>query len=111
MLRQAVESPVYLPAEPAIFEATKGYYQLIARLLAQDKIQLVPVRVFGDLESVGDGMKEMREGRVSALNVLSFVEDSYSARRSVASDSSSRSFEGVMVKAPKQYKMCICLLN
>lgn len=61
---QPIESPMVFPSYPEHFTASTRYWKLISRLLEEGKIQLVPTRVFGGLESVGDGLKEMREGRV-----------------------------------------------
>ncbi|KZV81298.1 GroES-like protein [Exidia glandulosa HHB12029] len=67
--------PVKFPLSLAsnIFDkpiAGVGYYELISRLLAEGKVELVPVRVFGGLDSVSDGMTEMREGRVSGERIV-----------------------------------------
>ncbi|KZW01309.1 GroES-like protein [Exidia glandulosa HHB12029] len=61
---KAIESPVTMPALPDVYQASVGYYTLISRLVSEGKVDLVPIRVFGGLESVGDAMTEMREGRV-----------------------------------------------
>ncbi|KZV92707.1 GroES-like protein [Exidia glandulosa HHB12029] len=67
---KAIASPVTTAALPHVYEASVGYYKLISRLLAEGKVELVPVRVFGGLESVSDGFAEMREGRVSGERIV-----------------------------------------
>ncbi|EJD36073.1 GroES-like protein [Auricularia subglabra TFB-10046 SS5] len=64
LMGQPLVTPLELPAFPDHYEiACKRLIPLIQSLLEQKKIELVPVRIYGGLESTQAALTELREGK------------------------------------------------
>ena len=67
---------VELPAKPEDFEFGKQFWELSERLFAQGKVKVHPPEVRGGgLQGIFEGLNDMREGRVSGVKLVYFVED------------------------------------
>lgn len=66
-----VVTPFPLPAQPEHYEiACKRLIPLVQSILEQKKVELVPVRVYGGLESTQAGLTELREGKATGERLV-----------------------------------------